>query len=82
DTLDFPELRRIILADSRQVVMHQTLEDSVDALVGKLPPVAPAKETDDPQEAQEPVRPKIREELQEVIDSLQKALDQLKELAP
>ncbi|MFP4392808.1 MAG: UPF0182 family protein [Desulfohalobiaceae bacterium] len=82
DTLDFPELRRIILADSRQVVMHQTLDDSVNALVGKLPAVAPAKETDDPEEAQEPVRPKIREELQQVIDSLQKALDQLKELTP
>jgi uncharacterized protein len=38
ETIDFPELRRIILADSRQVVMHQTLDASISALVGDLPP--------------------------------------------
>jgi len=44
ETLEFPELRRIILVDSRQVVMHQTLEASVAALVGELPAVAPLAE--------------------------------------
>ena len=44
ETLEFPELRRIILVDSRQVVMHQTLDASVAALVGELPAVAPLAE--------------------------------------
>ncbi|MFO8031869.1 MAG: UPF0182 family protein [Desulfohalobiaceae bacterium] len=82
DTLDFPELRRIILADSEQVVMHKTLDDSIDALVGELPAVAPAMETDGPAEDQELVRPGIRKDLEQVIESLQEALDQLKDLAP
>ena len=41
ETLEFPELRRIILADATKVVMHATLESSVQALVGELPAVAP-----------------------------------------
>ncbi len=44
ETLEFPELRRIILVDARQVVMHQTLDASVAALVGELPAVAPLAE--------------------------------------
>ncbi len=37
DTLEFPELRRIILANSEKVVMQPTLDLSVRALVGELP---------------------------------------------
>jgi uncharacterized membrane protein (UPF0182 family) len=44
ETLEFPELRRIILADVNQVTMHPTLNASVDALVGRLPAVAPVTE--------------------------------------
>jgi uncharacterized membrane protein (UPF0182 family) len=44
ETLEFPELRRIILADVRQVTMHQTLDASVAALIGELPAVAPVTE--------------------------------------
>ena len=83
ETLEFPELRRIILADSNQVVMHQTLDASIDALVGKLPPVAPPAEADEPmepQEAGEAVGPKFREGLKQAVDDLQKVVDQLKEL--
>lgn len=84
DTLDFPELRRIILADSRQVVMHQTLDQSVDALVGKLPPVAPVTEQDEPYEQEKGVLPDmadtIKEGLSEAMEKLQEALDQLKDL--
>ncbi len=43
ETLEFPELRRIILADATKVVMHATLEASVQALVGELPAVAPTR---------------------------------------
>jgi uncharacterized protein len=47
ETLDFPELRRIILADSRQIAMHRTLDDSIQALVGHLPAVAPVVEVEE-----------------------------------
>ncbi len=84
DTLDFPELRRIILADSRQVVMHMTLDDSIDALVGRLPAVAPVVETDEPEFREPRLLPDIangvRDGLMEAIDMLQEALDQLKGL--
>ncbi len=86
ETLDFPELRRIILADTRQVVMHKTLEDSVDALVGQLPAVAPATEPS----GDVPVSPgvasdeleSLRQGLREAVDKLQEVMDRLKRLAP
>jgi uncharacterized membrane protein (UPF0182 family) len=88
ETLDFPELRRIILADSRQIAMHRTLEDSMQALVGELPTVAPVVEAEEKPEA--PTVPgltpealeAIRRGLQEAVDRLQEALDQLKRAAP
>jgi uncharacterized membrane protein (UPF0182 family) len=86
ETLDFPELRRIILADSRQVVMHQTLDSSVDALVGKLPAIAPVAAVDDvilvPDITE--VRPKgleaVRQGLQEAVEGLQNVLEQLRRM--
>ncbi len=84
ETLEFPELRRIILADATQVVMHQTLDASVAALVGELPAVAavtdPAAEPGvDPAPA--PARPvavdALRRSLEDAIQSLQRALDEL-----
>lgn len=80
ENLDFPELRRIILADTDRVVMHKTLDESIDALVGERPAVAPAAQDAEMPEDQQPVRPGFREDLEEVMDSLQKALDNLKEL--
>ncbi|MFW5730460.1 MAG: UPF0182 family protein [Desulfonatronovibrionaceae bacterium] len=82
DTLDFPELRRIILADSTKVVMHKTLDDSIDALVGKLPPVAPAVETPAEQEPgmAEKLGQEMKEGIKEAVDKLQQALDDLRRL--
>ena len=85
ETLDFPELRRIILADSRRVVMHRTLDDSIRALVGHLPSVAPVAEVEE-----KPTAPgltsetleALRRRLQEAVDTLQEALDQLKRIVP
>jgi uncharacterized membrane protein (UPF0182 family) len=88
ETLDFPELRRIILADSRQIAMHRTLDDSVQALVGDLPAVAPVVEAEE-----KPVAPTgpgltdealetIRRGMQDAVDKLQEALDQLKRISP
>jgi uncharacterized protein len=86
ETLDFPELRRIILADTSQVVMHQSLDASIDALVGRLPPVAPVT-ADDPVEPDIPgLKPELmdtlRQGLQEAVDKLQEVLNQLKSAAP
>jgi uncharacterized protein len=84
DNLDFPELRRIILADATQVVMHQTLDQSVDALVGKLPAVAPVVETDEPVKPEPRFLPDlangVKDGVLEAIEKLQEALDQLKGL--
>jgi uncharacterized protein len=88
ETLDFPELRRIILADSRQIAMHRTLDDSVLALVGRLPAIAPVAEVEEKPVA--PVAPglipetmeTLRRGLQEAVDKLQEALEQLKRIAP
>jgi len=88
ENLDFPELRRIILADSRQVVMHQTLDASISALAGHLPAVAPLAELK--KRVAEPAAPSpksegleaVRRGLQEAVDKLQEVLDQLKRMSP
>ena len=92
ETLEFPELRRIILADVGQVTMHRTLEASVDALIGERPAVAlVAEETVPEQRAAETeavapgpevgVTPalvdSIRRELRETIERLSEFLDRL-----
>lgn len=88
ETLDFPELRRIILADSRQIAMHRTLDDSMEALVGRLPAVAPVAEVEEkPQEKPGPGVDReglraLRQALQEAIEKLQGVLDQLKRMTP
>ncbi len=90
ETLDFPELRRIILADTSQVVMHQSLDASVDALVGHLPPVAPVTAEVGVDIPLEPdisgLKPEVvetlRQGLQEAVDKLQEVLNQLKRIAP
>ncbi|MFO8174226.1 MAG: UPF0182 family protein [Longimicrobiales bacterium] len=89
ETLDFPELRRIILADASQVVMHPTLNASVAALVGELPAVAPPVEADEPGMEAETIRPpaasealqSLRNSLQEAIRLLQEAVNQIGEIA-
>jgi len=86
EALDFPELRRIILADSRQIAMHRTLDDSVRALVGHLPAVATVVEEEPTTPAASGLIPEgletLRRGLQEAIDKLQEALEQLKRMAP
>ena len=82
ETIDFPELRRIILADSRQVVMHQTLDASIGALVGDLPPVAPVVETDEEEDVRRPLLqlPDFNQGLRDAVDKLQEVVDQLRRL--
>jgi uncharacterized membrane protein (UPF0182 family) len=89
ETLDFPELRRIILADASRVVMHPSLEASVAALVGELPAVAPPVEVEEPGMGAETIRVpsgsealrSLRNSLQEAIRLLQQAVNQIGEIA-
>lgn len=88
ETLDFPELRRIILADARQVVMHQTMDTSIQALVGEGPAVAPLVE--EGRAALDAVSSgapgeglaRIREGLEEAVGKLQEILEELKRFGP
>ncbi|MFZ7110319.1 MAG: UPF0182 family protein [Desulfatiglandales bacterium] len=88
EALDFPELRRIILADSRQVVMHQTMDTSIKALAGELPTVALVADEDlkdsEPKQSEftADALERIREGLQEVVEKLQGTLDQIKRMLP
>ena len=89
ETLEFPELRRIILADTRQVVMHPTLDASIMALAGALPAVAPVVSEADtksdesrlPAIAAESLEA-VRRGLQDAVDKLVQVLEQLKRLSP
>jgi uncharacterized membrane protein (UPF0182 family) len=86
ETLEFPELRRIILADARQVVMRPTLDASVAALTGELPAVAlvaeaavpgPEEEAAEPAAAAPELVDQVREELRATIERLEALLDRL-----
>jgi uncharacterized protein len=85
ETLDFPELRRIILADSRRVVMHQTLDDSILALAGQLPAVVVTPEIDAPVADQTETGvivqaiEEIRRTLNDAAGRLQELLNQLRQ---
>lgn len=80
DTLEFPELRSITLADAQQMVMHQTLDDSINHLVGELPAVIPVAEKDEAAQPRTAAPADWQKKLQQVIDNLQEVVDQLKEL--
>ncbi len=84
ESLEFPELRRIILADASKVVMHGTMESSVGALVGELPPVELPAELETVQTAPasrgaEAVRA-LRRTLEDAIRSLQRAVEQMDDM--
>jgi len=85
ETLDFPELRRIILADSRQVIMHRTLDDGINALGAKQPGMpavptdeAPARKPDETGTIVQSIE-EIRRTLQETATKLDSLLDRLKQ---
>jgi uncharacterized protein len=98
ETLNFPELRRIILADAERVVMHPTMDAAVAALVGEVPAVAPIADTitsparaapppdiarpTPPVSAEDPDMQEIRRGLREAVDRLQEVLDRLDRANP
>ncbi len=71
DTLDFPELKRVILATADTVVMEPTLTDAIEALLGRS--IAPAPSTGDPVPGGIPP-----EQLRRALEALQEALDELR----
>jgi uncharacterized membrane protein (UPF0182 family) len=94
ETLDFPDLRRIILADSETIVMHPTLDRSIRALEGELLPIAPTsgeevfakvKPTDFVSESDEEdglsLDQSLASSLEEAMKQLQRVLDRLREHA-
>jgi hypothetical protein len=84
EALDFPELRRIILADNRQVVMHPSLEASVDAMVGERPKVAPMVEGEAPAAERPEASPRgmdtLEQTLRDAIRKLEEAADQIRQM--
>jgi uncharacterized membrane protein (UPF0182 family) len=81
EAIDFPELRRIILADSRRIVMHPTLDDSLSALMGRVPPVEPPVAVAEKGFAASIPPDDFRQGLMEAIDKLQEVVDQLRQVA-
>ena len=93
EALEFPELRRIILADASKVVMHDTLDNSVQALVGELPATAPTRRElaeEVATVAEKPGLLSLRSEelkavkagLEEAVEKLREVLDRLKRATP
>ncbi len=93
EALEFPELRRIILADATKVVMHGTLENSVRALVGELPAVAPTGREMAKQVATTIEKPgllslgskeleAVKTRLVEALEKLQEVLNRLRRATP
>lgn len=90
EALEFPELRRIILADDDQVVMQPSLQRSIRALVGELPAVAPIAEpggVESPPSEESERRPQptfrseqietIRSGLREISETIERLLQTL-----
>ncbi len=88
ETLNFPELRRIILADAERVVMHPNISAAMAAVVGDAPAVAPL--TDTTESTGPPARPAAPEtppppaaarsdELEQIKRDLQEAMERLRQ---
>ena len=93
EALEFPELRRIILADANKVVMHSTLQDSVQALVGELPPVIPTGRSREKAVSKSIEKTEflslesddletLKVGLEEVLEKLRTVLNRLKRVSP
>ena len=94
EALDFPELRRIILADGQKVVMQPNLELAIRAMKGEIAAVAPVRGEEElverPREGGAlPDLPALGQQglealassLEEAVRQLQQVLDQLREIA-
>ncbi|MFO7713021.1 UPF0182 family protein [Desulfosarcina sp.] len=79
EALDFPELRRIILADSHRVVMQQTLDSAINDLTGRPPGVEADPSAEEKAAASTPSG-LIVQGIEEIHRILQEATGRLQEL--
>ncbi len=75
ETLDFPELKRVILVTANQVVMEPTLQESVFALLGRTPPTVRPPSGGGAGPGPDGI---TAEQFQEALQRLQEALDALR----
>ncbi len=80
ETLEFPELRRIILADATKVVMHDTLDNSVRALIGELPKTTITRKRAETVDSALLRSQDLKSDLKSVKAALQEALEKLWEV--
>ena len=82
EALDFPELKKVIVADSTAVIMADTLSDALNQLLGEAPALVTSPPITETGEKSEVPRTEIEEEIQGirgVIASLGDAIAALEE---
>ena len=83
ETIAFPELKQVIVADAKRVDMKGDLKSALDALVGKA--VVIGGEVTTPSSTETTTQQQIGdirqtfEDLQQTLDQLQRALEELLE---
>jgi uncharacterized membrane protein (UPF0182 family) len=79
ETIAFPELKQVIVADAKRVVMKDDLKSALEALVGKrIVDTTPSPTETTTQQNIEDVRQAF-EDLQKTLDQLEQALEELLE---
>ncbi len=90
--VEFPELKKVILASQERVVMRDSVLEAIDALTGFVPEAAPTTDgvAETPREAgptSEPLQQGIEsaveslEDLKRGVEELEKALNELRKIA-
>ncbi|MFH1560451.1 MAG: UPF0182 family protein [Chloroflexota bacterium] len=75
ESIAFPELKQVTVADARRVVMKGDFKSALDALLGRQ-----ADEEDTPPSPTEPTtQQQIKEDVRQAFEDLQRALDQLEQ---
>ncbi len=80
ENIQFPELKQVIVADSKRVVMEDDFRSALDALVvGDLPDEgAPPTDTGPPPTDGAPTDPRLQD-VQDAIEEIRQALDRLEQ---
>ena len=80
ENIAFPELKQVIVADAKRVVMKDDFRSALDALlVGDLPDEgAPPTDTGPPTDDGAPTDPRLQD-VQDAIEEIRQALDRLEQ---
>ena len=76
ETIAFPELKQVIVADAKRVVMEDDFQSALDALLGKR---ADTNGEDTTPSSTDPTRQQQIEDVRQAIEDLQQSLDQLEQ---